>query len=136
MNECTDKYLVDKYLGVPYKERGRDITGYDCYGFIRDVARDLGVFLPDYEYDGNTNNVFALNFADHLVPTTLPNSSFGDLISFRMPNNSIHLGILLDRTRFIHCISKGGVQVTRITHPIFINRISGVYKFKRSAINE
>ena len=40
--QCSD------YIGIPYKERGRDITGLDCWGLVHMYYNDMGVTVPDY----------------------------------------------------------------------------------------
>lgn len=39
---------LGRYIGIPWKLGGRDLSGCDCYGLVLLVQRDLfGVFIPD-----------------------------------------------------------------------------------------
>lgn len=38
-------------IGVPFKMRGRDTDGLDCYGLVMELYKRLGIELTDYEYE-------------------------------------------------------------------------------------
>lgn len=50
--------MLDRYVGLPYKKKGRDRNGIDCYGLVRLVLWDLlGQNWPSYleeDPDGST----------------------------------------------------------------------------------
>jgi len=37
--------MIEKYLGVPYRHRGRAMDGLDCWGFLKLAYADIGVRL-------------------------------------------------------------------------------------------
>ncbi len=53
-------HWADQYVGLPFKERGRDKTGLDCWGLTRLVlAERAGLVLP--MWDGSEDSVEAVS---------------------------------------------------------------------------
>ena len=43
----TDKEITEKYLGIPYRHRGRSLKGLDCWGLVVLVYKDFGIDILD-----------------------------------------------------------------------------------------
>jgi len=124
-----------KYIGIPFVPLGRDKNeGLDCYGLMRELAKDNGHPLPDYEYEGNTDNVFALNFHKSVFEIDEADRQAGDVVVLEYPvQGGIHIGMLINRNEFIHTTRKTGVVIGRLSDQVVARRIKGFYRIKENA---
>ena len=131
--------FVIKLLGTPFKDKGRDYEGIDCYGVLYLAYRDaLGVTLPiltdDYPDAGMTagsrkaiNDLVILN--KHSWEKVNYPCAF-DVALFRMGDTNTHVGLMIDRNRFIHCERKINVNVERLDSVRWNKRLEGVYRLR------
>jgi cell wall-associated NlpC family hydrolase len=105
-------------LGVPYRNGGADLAGFDCSGFTQYVFWQHGVPLPR-----EVRDQFRFGEAirqDNVAP--------GDLIFFRTTGRRpSHVAIALDDTSFVHApASEGVVRVERLDSAYWSRRVAGV----------
>ena len=109
---------VRKYIGLPYKELGRDDTGVDCYGLCCVVYnRELGLDLPDFVGFGfkkcRTEEESAKNKAEvariikqesnsDWIEVDKDNVQPFDLVLFRICGYVMHIGIMLNKDTMLH----------------------------------
>jgi cell wall-associated NlpC family hydrolase len=149
--------IVDKYLGVAYKDNGRDLTiGLDCWGLIIHVIKDLfSIDFPDLHYKkfgilreyvksgkstqpvflGDKKNILQEYDMSMWVVPIANNPILGDiLLLFPIENLAIHAGIYLDKGKFIHSVCENGVVLGEIIS--WKNQIEGYYRVKPELINK
>lgn len=102
---------IDDLLGVPYKDHGRDKSGYDCYGLAIEVARRFGYKLDDVYYE-NHNLELSAEYIPTLNTTPRDTPDEGVLIEMQY-KNEIHIGVCLNGYDFIHA-TRNGVRVNKI----------------------
>jgi cell wall-associated NlpC family hydrolase len=106
--ETTTATVVGTALslrGVPYRNGGSDIRGFDCSGFTQYVFAQHGIALPR-----ETREQF--QFGEKIE---LKNVRTGDLVFFRtVSNGPSHVGIVVNEDEFVHAPSSTGV--VRIEH--------------------
>jgi len=105
-----DLSLIQKhalsYINVPYLWGGRTPFGIDCSGFVQQVFRYCGVFIPR-DADQQVQLGEEVSFLHEVQP--------GDLAFFDNPaGNIIHVGILLGEDQIIH--ASGCVRIDTIDH--------------------
>ncbi len=85
-------------LGQPYRYGGATPGGFDCSGLVVYAARDAGLALPRTTQD-------LLSVGDPVAGADL---RAGDLVFLHLAAKELHVGIALDRRRFVHAPSSGG----------------------------
>lgn len=105
-------------LGVPYRNGGADLAGFDCSGFTQYVFWQHGVPLPREVRD---QFQVGASIRQHKVAP-------GDLIFFRTTDRRpSHVAIALDDTSFVHApTSEGVVRVERLDSAYWSRRFAGV----------
>jgi cell wall-associated NlpC family hydrolase len=130
----TEQDIITRYLGVPYKHQGRDLSGIDCYGLVIAIYADLGIKLFDIEEDytpdwsWKNKNYFLENA--HKDWQEVHMAQILDVATFKNGKDVMnHAGIMLDGDRFISAC-KMGVVVCRVSAPKWQKRFCGFYRYK------
>lgn len=104
---------IRSYLNIPFKDRGRDHTGLDCWGLCLLVYRqELGIELPDMGDD--YSNAYARGEVDTLVAqqaaknwnvdiTGKPYQLY-DFVIFRRGGSESHLGLWTRPGHMMHIL--------------------------------
>lgn len=126
-----------KYVGIPYKHQGRDIFGLDCWGLIKLIYKDmLGIDIwdigEDYtkEWSWEGKDYFIENYQKQWERVTEPRLFDGVLIN-NGKGIANHAGIMLDKTKFIHCI-KVGVVISKVTDKRWKDKIAGYFRYRKN----
>ena len=131
----TEKDIIDKYLGIPYEHKGRNLAGLDCYGLIIAVYSDLGIRLFDIEEDYDrewswkNKNYFLENC--HKDWKEIKQARLFDIVGFNNSKEVLsHAGIMLDKERFINTCPKVGTVICRLSDGKWGKRFAGFYRHK------
>ena len=102
---------INDLLGTPYRDHGRDKSGYDCYGLAIEVARRFGYKLDDVIYE-NHDLELSNSYAPTLNVTPIDTPREGALLEMQY-KDELHIGICLNSREFIH-MTRGGCRVNAI----------------------
>lgn len=124
---------MDHLVGIPWRDRGRDRDGCDCWGLVRLAYADgLGVDLPSYADDyADTNDRAALNalFAGERAPwrtvTAGADRPF-DLVLMR--ERPWHVGLVVRRGLMLHMPEGQSSVVEPYTTGRHARRVEGIYR--------
>lgn len=126
-------------IGVPFKNRGRDMDGFDCYGLVQEMYRRYGISITDYTADFDD-----LEKVNELITSkTAISSNWRRIepdkelpvpcllaIRFGTPSGIInHTGCYIGNGRFIHIRANIGVCVDRIDSPAWRHVIEGFFEY-------
>ena len=129
----SDILDVRDLIGCPFKARGRDGTGYDCWGLAMEVHRRRGVILPEFAYSESmeitvlheliTENKNLILELDRPEPYCLVGFSI-------IPGYEHHVGTVLeDGRRFIHIRRRQQVIISRLNDIVWKRRVRGFYRW-------
>ena len=101
---------VVSYVGLPFKEGGRDRSGLDCYGLLRLVINEqFGGSVPEYEgiaYQPGEDHDLLVTLMDERIRLWIPvargNERPGDGILLRVMGRPIHVGIVVTTDLMLH----------------------------------
>ena len=127
---------LNKYIGIPYVDKGRDFSGVDCYGLIYLIYRtEFNIPLPHYlDAYPSANDKWAASKAvskgltEGWEKVKIP--QFGDMLILNILGRPWHCGMMISLTRFIHAPIHHLVSMERLNNPIWTQRINGFYRYK------
>ncbi|WP_029407331.1 C40 family peptidase [Thiomicrorhabdus sp. Milos-T2] len=93
------------WKGTPYEYGGTDLNGVDCSAFVQNTYRTkLGYQLPR-----TTRTQIKLG---HRVSKN--KLKIGDIVFFKTGRHSLHNGIYIGNSKFIHASSSKGVTISNL----------------------
>lgn len=107
-------------IGVRFRNHGRSVSeGFDCYGLAIEVSRRYGHELIDLWYKLSDSDTFAINaggmiarMSDRVERTD--GQEQGNLVVFFEGGRMVHIGVLVDEDRMIHC-DRYGVRIVSLS---------------------
>jgi cell wall-associated NlpC family hydrolase len=130
---------VDKYIGLPFVDGGRDLDGLDCWGLVSLIYKDvLDLEIPNYEISAlDTDKVCeAMSWGrdnDGWMEVAKGEYRPGDLVALAMhlkyPDMINHVGVYVGGGSFIHTQQKTGAIISPMYHILYEKRVKGVYRY-------
>lgn len=136
----TINEFVHWAVGVPFVEKGRDYSGWDCWGSVWCAYRDVyGIFLPKYlDYESTVEYEQLRLLIDHgkktWVHVTKPQS--GDVAVFNISGAPCHVAMVVDGRNALHAERKIGTFIEPLNSIIWKKRLEGFYRYERFSKND
>lgn len=127
-----------KYLSVPYVPRGRDTSGWDCYGLYRFMlAEHHGVQADSYaeQYAGPpckaTDRAISLTLLRNLPSwRRVEVATHGCAVVFNIAGQPLHCGYVTDQPdTMLHAMQGRGTCIERFDSLNWQKRIEGIYSW-------
>ena len=126
----------NKYIGIPFLDKGRDINGIDCWGLARLVYKqeykiDLPNFSTDYEADDTERMRDLLaQYKEGWEKIDAPTE--GCIVLFNILGVESHIGIAVSNTHFLHARDRYDSAIESFESVAWRNRITGFYKYSEN----
>ena len=129
----------NKYIGIPYKDYGRDSTGIDCWGLACLVYQEeFNITLPSFSepdtYNADDRSEIAQIIAQNIEGwTVVQTPEPGNLVLFRIMGQPSHVGIAVSATHFIHAMEGHACAIEAFESINWKHRCVGFYKYTSQA---
>jgi len=126
----------NKYIGIPFLDKGRDTDGIDCWGLVRLVYKqeyniDLPNFSTDYEADDAERMKDLLaQYKEGWEKLDAPTE--GCIVLFNILGVESHMGIAVSSTHFLHARDRYDSAIESFDSVGWRNRITGYYKYSEN----
>jgi len=124
----------EPYSGIPYQCKGRTHEGVDCWGLIYLFYKEqLGITLPTY--DTLYQDSFDKRHIGQLIDAMrgdwvkVPDMAEGDVVLFRSAGYNFHVGLIMNRSRFMHVVNEVGVVIERLDSVLWNKRQQGFFRY-------
>lgn len=96
-----------EWKGTPHRDGGMSKSGVDCSGFMYVTFKSkLGILLP-------RSTDAQMELGSHVTKNQLRT---GDLVFFKTGFSLRHVGVYLEKGKFLHTSSKYGVSISDLNH--------------------
>lgn len=140
MSRLTDQppAWAGAYVGLLFKDRGRDQRGVDCWGLLSLVyAERLGILLPDLAYRGVDQIEDVAQEVGHQLadggdwrPIPVDQLARADAVLFRPGGKRPwHVGIVVGRNKFLHAQLGSDSCIERLDSPLWERRREGFFRY-------
>lgn len=133
---------INKLIGIPFKNGGRDFDGCDCMGLSILVHKEMGKTIPDFKAD-STDSILINNIFENQEATgrwekiEFPEAPCIVVMGLHpeIKNMITHVGTYIGSGNVVHTLEDSTSSVFKITHPFFKNKIKGYYKYAEDTSN-
>lgn len=127
---------VSTYIGLPFKEHGRDRQGVDCWGLVRLVlGEQFAVHLPSYA-DGYGSTEDAEDIGrlvqgemDPWRDIAQAEERPGDVVLMRLMNQPMHVGLVIGAGWMLHIEEGIDACLERYDSAKWRRRVLGIYRY-------
>jgi probable lipoprotein NlpC len=126
--------MINKFIGIPFVEFGRDFSGCDCAGLVLLVYQHLlNVNLDDFvDYTsvndrGNAVRIATYFHGRNFLRIPLEERQLGDCAVFSILARPMHVGIVLEDNKFLHTTPGAGSHIIA-SHNRYFNKLESIWR--------
>lgn len=129
-----------RYIGLNFKDHGRDRAGLDCWGLVRlALSEQFGLALPsfihEYKHTSEKTRIGPLITRElkSWQPVPAGQERAGDMIVLRLHGQPMHVGLVLGDKQMLHIESGINSAIERYNGPRWAERLFGFYRYKHES---
>ncbi len=129
-------FWAGHYIGLSFRDHGRDRIGVDCWGLVRLVmAEQFSIALPSlsksYKHSTDVDGISQLinDETQYWAPVTPGDEKLGDVIVLRVRGKPMHVGLVLGDQQMLHVEYGINSTIERYKSPRWADRICGFYRY-------
>ena len=134
------QFDTSKYIGIPYKNKGREMSGADCWGLVRLVYKnEYGINLLSFsdEYENSEEGAKVREIVqkgkdifDSIIKAV---PDYGDIVVFNMRGNPCHVGIYVGNNKVLHVLRGTECVIERLSSHRLNGRVEGYYEIRKES---
>ena len=134
------EYSLNKYIGIPFKVKGRDFNGVDCWGLVYLwYKHELGIELQRYDdlYSDLTKDKDKISkhieSEKEILFNKVESYQPGDIFLFRIKGVEFHVGVYFGNNFFLHAIKNANSCMERLNNNQGRNwnpKLVGAYRYE------
>lgn len=129
--------IFDRFVGIPYLDKGRGIVGLDCWGLLHLVYREVrGIELPSYSdryVTGADREAMARLISGELDDwreIEAGREQAFDGVLMREGKFPRHIGVVTQPGMLLHVERGETSRIERYRTGLFANRIVGFFRYR------
>jgi cell wall-associated NlpC family hydrolase len=129
--------IFDRFVGIPYLDKGRSLVGLDCWGLLHLVYRELrGIELPSYaeRYTTGADRIAMARLIagelDAWQEVAPGQEGTFDGVLMREGEFPRHIGIVTTPGMVLHVQPGETSRIERYRSGILANRVVGFYRYR------
>ncbi len=132
---------VAPYVGIPFCSGGREVSGWDCYGAVYRIYRDVfQIELPRYEPTYGAADWPSMSAAIDQgrldwTPILVSAAELGDVLVLRLRGIPLHVGLVIEAEplTMLHVLHGLDTCCQRLDNPVWRPRILSAYRWTARA---
>lgn len=122
-----------RYMAIPYKVRGRDFNGCDCWGLVRlFLLNEFGIEIgnhSEYCYK-DTEEIKRVVEEEKKKWDRVDVSRLGDVAEIQILKRDFHVGVLCHPGYILHICNERFSEMNKIDSPLLKRGIKAYWRYK------
>lgn len=127
----------NNYIGIPFKYKGRDENGLDCWGLVRLIYKnEYNISLPSFseEYaDSDIDRIQELIAQYKEGWESVDSPTEGTVVLLKVMGAESHVGVAISPTHFIHAREGYDSAIEAFESPYWKRRVVGHFKYNQKS---